>query len=46
MLKPWKSDENFLSRFQRVKSESKLRLVETILESVTTTKYVPAMPDF
>ena len=41
-LRPWKSDESFLSRFQRVKSDNKLLLIENILESVKKTEYVQA----
>jgi hypothetical protein len=34
-MKPWKSDENFISKFQRVKTENKVLFIEDIIESVT-----------
>jgi hypothetical protein len=34
-IRPWKSDENFISRFQRVKTENKIILIQQILASVT-----------
>jgi len=46
-IKPWKSDENFISRFQRVKTENKITFIEQIVESVKRTEYVQAPnPDF
>jgi glycogen phosphorylase len=34
-IRPWKSDENFISRFQRVKTENKIEFIQSILASVT-----------
>lgn len=39
-LRPWKSDETFLIRFQQLKFENKLALIERILDSVKKTEYV------
>lgn len=38
-LRPWKSDDTFLSKFQRVKLLNKALLMEQIIESVKETKY-------
>jgi glucan phosphorylase len=38
-IRPWKSDENFISRFQRVKTENKVQFIQKILQSVTQTQY-------
>lgn len=42
-IRPWKSDENFISRFQRVKTENKIVLIQQILASVTQTQYTSAV---
>lgn len=36
-MRPWKSDENFISKFQRVKTDNKVLFIEDIIESVTQT---------
>lgn len=38
-IRPWKSDENFISKYQRVKTDNKVLFVEQIIESVTQTQY-------
>ena len=46
-IKPWKSDENFIARFQRVKQENKITFIEQVLESVKFTEYIQVPnPDF
>lgn len=46
-IRPWKSDENFISRFQRVKTENKITFIEQVIESVKRTEYVQVPnPDF
>jgi len=39
-LRPWKSDENFLQKFQKVKIDNKILFVEQIIESVKQTQYI------
>ena len=39
-IRPWKSDENFISRFQRVKTENKLIFIDAVISSVTQTQYI------
>jgi hypothetical protein len=40
LIRPWKTDEQFISRLQRVKNENKIQFVEQILLSVTQTEYI------
>ncbi len=40
MIRPWKSDEAFLSRFQRIKTENKVEFVEQIIVCLTSTQYI------
>ena len=39
-LRPWKSDETFISKFQRVKLDNKAKFMEHIIESVKKTEYI------
>mmetsp|Transcript_10057 Transcript_10057/g.16946 ORF Transcript_10057/g.16946 Transcript_10057/m.16946 type:complete len:303 (-) Transcript_10057:1359-2267(-) len=39
-IRPWKSDEQFISRFQRVKTENKVQMVVSVIESLTHNQYV------
>ena len=39
-LRPWKSDETFISKFQKVKLENKAAFMEHIIQSVKKTEYV------
>jgi hypothetical protein len=36
-IRPWKSDETFIYKFQRVKTENKIGFIEQIIESFTQT---------